>query len=731
MAAISPINLAMAVGTGGAFVDVTSYLTGSKTIEATWGQTDPFRDVQPGTFTFTLDNFDGRFTPGNVLSPLATPIQEGTAVCWQAGTRLMSGTILNFAFPNSADERGRITITCDDVLGDLGRYQMPDTGFMSQLEASATPLLMWPMNDASDATGAVETTGNGLQLTQNGGQLRYSGTTEYFVQQPTFGTSFAGFLGQTAMNLTYSNVRNGAPYFGDWGSMIADLTGTTNFSYTSGNGGYWGFWCDQVWADDKDPAYQSCVSVSINTLNFQNTSQYPLVIGGGVAIPIPYMPLDAITVNVFPSSVTLSAGGANLNAVTASLTSGPHYYAVGITGTLVSSSWQVTATLYVDGVSQGSAVWSGLTSATWNPQPLTAMVNVFGQAAGTFARLGHFSTLPHPEIANAKTMTDKLTFYDNVIPALPATAVSGTLATSPIGQTVQTGTGLEALQAMMRTEQGYLYPVTTGTLTSPTVTLTMRSRTRALTPKVSFDAVTEIEGVLPFERHITNLVATATATGDGTSATYSDSSVSSRASNASSTDDVLLSQYADARLWASDRINRAKVLTPYPTTITIDSQTTPTDRSADLLGLVAGDRISITNIDSKITGFSSWDGWLIGATETHTPFSDMWTLYLAPVTDQGVYDTSVFQPDADILLVSAVNSSTTSIVIPLAASTLSKSTDLPVTVLVDGEQMTVTNVTISAFNVTLTVTRGANGTTAASHSASAVLSVLPNSVYAF
>lgn len=730
MAAVTPINLAMAVGASGAFVDVTSYLTGTKTINATWGQTDPFRDVEAGTFTFTLDNFDGRFTPGNVLSPLATPIQEGTAVCWQAGSRLMSGSILNFAFPNSADERGRITITCDDILGDLARYQMPTTGFMAQLEAPATPLLLWLMNEDNKASSATETTGTNAVLAPNTGQYYYNSGTQYFVQTATFGvTQSASFLGQTGMSITPGTQRNGVPATGDYGSMIADVTGLTNFTYPIANGGYWGFWCDQVWADDKDPAYQACVQVTFSSNNAYPLTYYPYP-------NVPQLPFDAPTVSIFPSSVVLGGSpGSASSPLTVPLTPGPHYYAVKIFApTITSGYYPISATLYVDGVSQGTVNYaiSAAAFGNWNPQPSIVAVNVFGQAGATISRLGHFATLPHPELANVTTVADKLTFYDAAISSIPAATVSGTLSTAPIGQTIQTGTALEALQAMMRTEQGYLYPVTTGTVTSPTVTLTMRSRTRALTPKISFDAVTEIEGVLPFERHITNLVATSTANGDGTSATLTDSSVSARAQNSSSSDAVLFSKYADALLWASDRINRGKILTPYPTTITIDSQTTPTDRSADLLALVPGDRVSITNINSKITGFSTWDGWLLGATESHTPFSDVWTLYLAPVTEQAFYDTSLFQPDG-LSLFSAINASVTGfqIVSTNTALTLSDSAVLPVTIQVDQEQMTVTGCAPGTPNANLSVTRGVNGTTAAAHAANATVTLLPNSLYAF
>ncbi len=57
-------------------------------------------------------------------------------------------------------------------------------------------------------------------------------------------------------------------------------------------------------------------------------------------------------------------------------------------------------------------------------------------------------------------------------------------------------------------------------------------------------------------------------------------------------------------------------------------------------------------------------------------------------------------------------------------------TDLPLTVQVDAEQITITACT-SATPQVATITRGANGTTAAAHLANAAVTVLPDSIYAF
>ena len=60
MGAISPQYFALGVGSSGALVDVSAYVTGvSDGVSRRYGQLDSFRDATPGTFTVILDNYDG------------------------------------------------------------------------------------------------------------------------------------------------------------------------------------------------------------------------------------------------------------------------------------------------------------------------------------------------------------------------------------------------------------------------------------------------------------------------------------------------------------------------------------------------------------------------------------------------------------------------------------------------------------------------------------------------
>lgn len=64
-----------------AWTDVTAYVeTGQQGVTITRGAADELAETQPGTATLTLDNADGRFTPGNPGSPYAPHVRRNTPI---------------------------------------------------------------------------------------------------------------------------------------------------------------------------------------------------------------------------------------------------------------------------------------------------------------------------------------------------------------------------------------------------------------------------------------------------------------------------------------------------------------------------------------------------------------------------------------------------------------------------------------------------------------------------
>ena len=149
------INCAMchnAVGAGGALVDVSSYARLTDGVERRWGQDDQFYAASPGTFSFVLDNADGRFTPENASSPLATTLTEGMAASLQIGTRLTGGTVRTIepAFPGGDAAWASVRVTCEDALGELAR-----TRLLSATQSAALQLNRRPVQSAAVAWASL------------------------------------------------------------------------------------------------------------------------------------------------------------------------------------------------------------------------------------------------------------------------------------------------------------------------------------------------------------------------------------------------------------------------------------------------------------------------------------------------------------------------------------------------------------------------------------------------
>jgi len=141
----------------GTLVDVTRYVRGVDGVRKTAVRTDQFRDAASATFTFTLENYDGRFTPGNTLSPYPVPLTERMQVCWSVGGQLRAGAVLSIGI--AEDNWTAITVTCDDMLGAASRNTIK-TSIADAITVAAGQLLLWRMDDAVGATFAVEAGGN-------------------------------------------------------------------------------------------------------------------------------------------------------------------------------------------------------------------------------------------------------------------------------------------------------------------------------------------------------------------------------------------------------------------------------------------------------------------------------------------------------------------------------------------------------------------------------------------
>jgi len=656
----------MGIGAAGALVDVSSYADLAAGVQRSWGRQTEFEDMAPGVFSFVLDNSDGRFTPGNTSSPLATTVTEGMQVCWNAGGRLVAGTILAIepTFPSDESAWAQIRITCVDVLGAAGRREVADGTLAAAVLDAADPFILWPLDDDASSTTGRETTNSGVgQLSTVTGTFGLPGVDE------SLGTAFGGGNG---VALSYAPAKPLA------------------FNYSSTDHGYWSCWAAPT-ASNKF---------------------YMLVNDGLGGISYLYFDWNRNVPNKF--SVWSDTGSAWTPPADFFDTEWHFfsYLSEIVGGNLIQS-------LYVDGI-QVISLNRGALPLMGNQ---IASVQLSGFPTDTrVSRISHSRYLPREDLALAGTTAG---YFAALAAMIPATAnISSDISPSAVSLTVSAGSIVDNLNVANRTEQGAMYSSVSGTLTSPTETLVIRDRARPANVSASWNVELELDGAPSFVRDITNMVASVTSTSPTQSVTYSDPDLALRASYANTSEQILYADFNSMLGWDQDRLQRGANVQLRVASVVIDAMTTPTDRTSDLLALVPGDRHQFTGLPSTQLGFSTWDGWLLGVDESHTLEEHKFTLYFQPVLpDTAIYDTSLFMADSVLTLASSITSGATTMSVTTSNSTvLLETVTFPYTLLIDSEQVTVTGCTSAAPQVA-TITRGVNGTTAAAHSAGALVEV--------
>lgn len=683
------LAVALGVGVGGALVDVSSYARLTDGLSRRWGRDDAFYGVDPGTFSFVLDNSDGRFTPDNLLSPLDTTLTEGMAACVSVGGRLTGGTVRTVEpeFPGGVAAWASVRVTCDDSLGVLARTR--PASVLDAIAANAGVLGMWKMNDAEGSSQALDS-----------GPLTLPSIRLFGAAIPPIDFEFSPLEWGTE-----TQALMGAVPYAPVTPMYELLSTARVFDYPTNSGGAYGFWFT-LYA----PVLTSGVAFSLRLDNGASSG-----------------PLFALGFGANGNRMQFNSG-----TLTSPLTVGePYYFSV----TVDVLGANIVHTFYMDGevIATDSFAHLGATSAADLSLSNITIRGADAAVAGSYAvsRISHTLTRGPEETAKASSL---IPGWLQAVEAAAPVAFGTLPALSDFASTYAgevSGSVLDLLNDVMFTEQGDVYTTTTGTLTSPTSQIVVRERTRPATVSYTFDVENELSGAPDFIRDLTNLVSRVTVSSDVGSTIVTDSTLTARAGQASTTETVLLASDIDRRAWGEDRLQRGANTKLRIASVVVDAMTTPTDRSADLLALIPGDRVQFTGLPETILGFDTWDGWFLGASERHDIEAHAFQLHFTPVLpDTAVYDTDRYMADGELLLNGAINSAVTSISVDSTGALLD-ATDVPYTIQFDDEQMTVTAVAGASSPQTVTVTRGANGTTAASHADNAVLVSVPDSLYAF
>lgn len=305
MPRITPLQVAMGVGAAGAMVDVSTYASLGDGFERSWGRQNEFDHIFPGTFSVVLDNPDGRFTPGNTASALTTTVTEGMAVSVNLGGRLTAGTIQSIepTFPGNDSAWAQIRITCDDMLGSAGRRTLADD-LIESLTDGGTPLLFWPLDDENPTVSPRETA---------------SVLSGLLTLTTTNGSSF----GATALDVSEGTQLTLKDSLASSGSLLP----TFDFTYPTSTLGFYNFWIT--------PTSASKITCSVGISGLARTFQF----------------------GYNGTEYFVRDGDAGTSDTWGSTDTGPHFVSMGLGTVYAASNWDITATLYVDGVSRGSIVY--------------------------------------------------------------------------------------------------------------------------------------------------------------------------------------------------------------------------------------------------------------------------------------------------------------------------------------------------------------------------------------
>jgi hypothetical protein len=696
--ALPTITVEMDLNGTGTLVDVSADWDGdTAAIVHQWGRTDWAADQpNPGTLTATLRNLTGKYTPGNPTSPYSVGVAAGVKVRFTIGTRVrwfVCGAP-QLRWDNNNANSSTITVVCTDLIGTVSQRTMRT--MLDEEVALSKPLWYWRLDESGiglQPRGA-ESSGNG------GPALVPHGAAD-----------------------SYSWAQNSGPYADSGGGLGLSMSATDDPPQGR----------DYLSADGMAPVVLPGRQVTISCWVAPR-------------LPPNYMGVGYLLWQLNCGGYNVAAIWNGSDRVFVQTDAGPSDIAWGFapgktTYFAVSLTWAATGLVVAKQVNDQLSTLT-LTGETRTPRTLNGVwigggssLLAWGSAANMAGSVARVAVYAGPMPANA---TDQYNVGQWGLPELPSARLvrlsryasltctaQGTDRGDVVGQ--QDTSGQSMLAAMcdaLRTEDAAIQ--TAGDPSSswlePWLYSTQRPGTSALTVNLDDDQ----DGPPTFSFDTSGVADVVTVTSHSVSATwvYTGTQLTGRNLTVSSA----LVSTSSAQNLAQYRAALGRSSTAIPSQITVDVATATNALAASLLTLRPGARVTITGCPTSILGYSTVDALVVGVTETYTSESARYVIALQSLLGGGSAFTlddatlGLLDGDAANALPSTITSGATSIAVSNDSVT-HFSTATPYPIRIDAEQMTVTAVSQAAGTDTLTVTRGVNGTTAASHSAGALVTV--------
>ena len=593
-----------------AWVDVTQYLRASPGIDISRGRQDSFGDIQPSRCTLTLDNTNGRFTPGNTSSVYYPNVKNGRRI-------RVTATYLGVAYPRFS-------------------------GYVDE----------WPVAwaDASATVASVTITASSrLARLGRGTDLRSIIEEEYLADGPDAYYTFGEPVGSVAAGngslvsqppMTFSGSGTD-PVFGNaTGPGTDDLT---SVSFSGGKNFAVVFPTPVVASTDTSIAWEFFFSSA--TTAFQNVGRL-------------YSATGDTTI------VTISASGKL--EINAGNNAGPIYYDLTSAATVTDgathhclvretiSAGVLTVTIYLDGAQILTDTYSPLSAFTTRNRMTAGGVSVGTSMTGVISHMAVTSGTTEMTAARVLAHANsglngfsgersdqriaRLASYAGV-PSVEVSTETG-LSTSITNQVTNARTALSLMADVVVTEGGLLFDARDGDLTFHARSHRYNVASAMTLHAAGGELMANLEPRLDDQGLVNDMT------------TSRDNGVTARAVDAASITEYGLYRESVTLLTTSDNeVQDAanwKVAIGATPTVRVPvaeanvAQASTTQTTA-LLAREIGDRITLANLPSQAPA-STMDFFIEGYTEDITPETYRMTFNLSPASLSGVWqlDSSVY-----------------------------------------------------------------------------------------
>jgi hypothetical protein len=643
----------------GTLVDVTTYVRLGDGLRASVGRSDwTAAEPRPGSFEFTLDNNDGRFTPGST-AVYTVGMVVGVIVEWTCGTRVrrFRAGPPELAFPLGVGRSSVVSVQCLDTLADLANRDMRQ--MVDEVAFAQQPVAYWPLADsgrgvdvqAQDISGNAESplvpVGDAQLFSWGGGVGPSTDGRAALMLQPEATTAPANSA--TSPGLTLARPLGGSGVAHEW--RIEPGRGS---AFGEDYGG-WGF---SLWFAVRD-IYGPTVGGGLNTdgpfvvlayvdnvIALWRVADRRVIIGGwNGTVLYPMLDVPVCDVNevhhLFIRRGRPASGGQTtvcyVDGVKSAAVFGssspsgapPTRVDLGALPALVTpgtSPWGTTPfTLYaLSGTLACAAIYTNLAAKTMDLGGDVAEFYPVGKtgpdelADARFQRIGNY--LRRTDVAFVPQGT-------------PQAALIGPQDTG--GQSM-----LRAMCDALRLDEAVLDTETLAGVDTVRAWLTSENRPASAAVTINVDG--DGDGVPLLSYDASGVAVQVQAKGFSTSVTWLDTAAPARWRDTSATLNAATDNVDDLRALAQFRSLLGRVETIVPTKVTINATTSAAGLTAALIALRPMQRIALTGLPSAVTGYSSVECILTGVTERHAPGRSMFELALTPDLpyDEGIVEDS-------------------------------------------------------------------------------------------